>query len=215
MALGLGTVAFSMQDVLLEPYGGQVLHLPVGATTALTAMLALGGLFGFTLAARALGRGADPYRLAAFGALTGLAAFSCVLLAAPIASPTLFAFGVGLIGFGAGLFGHCTLTAAMGLAPADGIGLALGVWGAVQASAAGVAIATGGLLRDAVAGLGAHGMLGEGMAGPEAGYGVVYETEIVLLFATLIALGPLVRPAHASLPLLASRFGLAEPARTA
>ena len=34
----MGTVAFSMQDVLLEPYGGKVLHLPVGATTSLTAL---------------------------------------------------------------------------------------------------------------------------------------------------------------------------------
>ncbi len=71
-ALGLGTVAFSMQDILLEPYGGQVLHLTVGTTTILSALLATGGLSGFGLAARLLGRGTDPYRLAAFGALVGL-----------------------------------------------------------------------------------------------------------------------------------------------
>ena len=50
-----------MEDILLEPYGGQILHLTVGATTALTALLAVGGLLGFGLAARVLGRGADPY----------------------------------------------------------------------------------------------------------------------------------------------------------
>jgi BCD family chlorophyll transporter-like MFS transporter len=33
VALGLGTMAFSMQDVLLEPYGGQILGLNVSATT--------------------------------------------------------------------------------------------------------------------------------------------------------------------------------------
>ena len=38
VAIGLGTMAFSMQDVLLEPYGGQVLGLAVGATTKLTAL---------------------------------------------------------------------------------------------------------------------------------------------------------------------------------
>jgi hypothetical protein len=43
-------MAFSMQDVLLEPYGGQVLGMSVGATTKLTATLALGGLLGFGLA---------------------------------------------------------------------------------------------------------------------------------------------------------------------
>ena len=55
-ALGLGTIAFSMQDILLEPYGGQVLHLTVGTTTILSALLATGGLSGFGLAARLLGR---------------------------------------------------------------------------------------------------------------------------------------------------------------
>ena len=40
VAIGLGTMAFGMQDVLLEPYGGQVLRLTVGATTKLTATLA-------------------------------------------------------------------------------------------------------------------------------------------------------------------------------
>ena len=34
VAVGLGTAAFSMQDILLEPYGGEVLGLPVGATIA-------------------------------------------------------------------------------------------------------------------------------------------------------------------------------------
>ena len=196
-ALGLGTVAFSMQDVLLEPYGGQILGLSVGTTTALSALLALGGLGGFGLAARWLGRGADPYRLAAMGTLTGLAAFSCVIFAAPADSLVLFAIGTALIGFGAGLFGHCTLTAAMATARPGEIGLALGVWGAVQASAAGSAVAAGGLIRDGIAILAERGALGEALAGPATGYSFVYHMEIALLFATLIAIGPLVRRAGA------------------
>jgi BCD family chlorophyll transporter-like MFS transporter len=193
IALGLGTIAFSMQDILLEPYGGQVLHLAVGTTTILSALLAAGGLSGFGLAARRLGRGADPYRLAAVGALVGLAAFSFVIFAAPIESLTLFAIGTALIGFGAGLFGHCTLTAAMGTARSGQVGLALGVWGAVQASAAGCAVAAGGLIRDGVSSLAAHGALGQALSDPSIGYSFVYHIEIALLFATLIAIGPLVR----------------------
>jgi BCD family chlorophyll transporter-like MFS transporter len=192
-ALGLGTVAFSMQDILLEPYGGKVLHLTVGTTTMLSALLATGGLSGFGLAARWLGRGADPYRLAAVGALAGLAAFSCVIFAAPMQSLTVFAIGTALIGFGAGLFGHCTLTAAMGTARSGQIGLALGVWGAVQASAAGTAVAAGGLIRDGVSLLAERGTLGQALAGPDTGYSFVYHIELALLFATLIAIGPLVR----------------------
>lgn len=194
VALGLGTIAFSMQDVLLEPYGGQILGLSVGTTTTLSAVLATGGLCGFGLAARLLGRGTDPYRLAAFGTLIGLTAFSAVIFSAPLTSLTLFALGTALIGFGAGLFAHCTLTAAMGTARPGQIGLALGIWGAVQASAAGSAVALGGLIRDGVSALAVSGRLGEALANPATGYSVVYHIEIALLFATLIAVGPLVRP---------------------
>jgi MFS transporter, BCD family, chlorophyll transporter len=211
VALGLGTVAFSMQDVLLEPYGGHVLHLTVGTTTTLSAVLAAGGLSGFGLAARTLGRGADPYRLAAVGAVIGLAAFSAVVFAAPLESLMLFAIGTVLIGFGAGLFAHCTLTAAMSSARAGQIGLALGVWGAVQASAAGSAVAAGGLIRDGVAALASNGLLGQALTGAATGYSVVYHIEIALLFATLIAIGPLVRRSFADPRLrTASGFGLGE-----
>ena len=72
-------------------------------------------------------------------------------------------------------------------------GLAIGTWGAVQATAAGIVTALGGLIRDAVSSLAAHGFLGPALADPSVGYGTVYHIEIALLFATLIAIGPLVR----------------------
>lgn len=193
LAVALGTAGFSMQDVLLEPYGGQVLGLSVGQTTGLTALLAIGGLVGFLTAARVLGRGVDPYRIAALGALAGVFAFAAVLLAAPIGSPSLFALGVALIGFGGGLFAHATLTAAMSMARESQIGLALGTWSAVQATAAGGAIALGGILRDLVGGAAAHGAFGTALTGPATGYGAVYHIEILLLFAAIVAIGPLVR----------------------
>ncbi len=211
LALGLGTIAFSMQDILLEPYGGQVLNLTVGTTTILSALLAVGGLSGFGLAARLLGNGNDPYRLAAIGALVGLLAFSAVIFAAPLDSIALFAVGTALIGFGAGLFGHCTLTAAMGTARPGQIGLALGVWGAVQASAAGSAVAAGGLIRDGVSFLASNGVLGEAMDVPAVGYSFVYHIEIYMLFATLIAIGPLVRrPSGDAFRRPTPSFGLGE-----
>ena len=193
LAIGLGTTAFSMQDVLLEPYGGRVLGLPVAATTSLTALLAVGGGAGLWLAARSLARGSDPYRVSGFGVLAGLAAFACVILAAPMASAGLFAAGVALVGLGAGLFAHGTLTASMAMAQKDATGLALGAWGAVQALAAGVAIAGGGLLSDAVGAAARAGRLGAVLQGPATGYSAVYALELLLLFGALVALGPLAR----------------------
>lgn len=198
-AAGLGTAGFSMQDVLLEPYGGQVLGLTVGSTTALTALLAGGGAAGFIAGARWLGRGADAHRLAAYGALIGAFAFALVILAAPVGSVVAFAAGTALIGIGGGLFAHATLTACMRVAPPDRIGLALGVWGAVQATAAGSAIALGGLMRDGVSVLAEQGALGEALGGPVTGYVTVYLLEIILLFTTLAVVGPLVQGTGAHL----------------
>ena len=210
IAVGLGTAAFSMQDILLEPYGGQILGLSVAATTALTGLMAGGSLAGFSLAAAVLGRGGDPHRLAGFGAAIGLLAFAAVLLAAPLESADLFRLGAILIGLGGGLFSVGTLTAAMSLARNGQSGLALGAWGAVQATAGGLAIAFGGIMRDTVSGLAAQGALGPTLTGPAVGYGAVYQLEIVLLFATLVAIGPLVRPTTDARQDSPTGFGLAE-----
>jgi len=193
VAVGLGTAGFSMQDILLEPYGGEILNLTVGQTTALTALLAGGTLVGFALAARLLTRGTDAHRLAAMGALAGIFAFSLVIFADPFQSTLLFRVGVTLIGFGGGLFAVGTLSAAMALAKNGLSGIALGAWGAVQATAAGLAIFAGGALRDWVAALAADGALGPALTDPAVGYGFVYHLEILFLFATLAAIGPLVR----------------------
>jgi BCD family chlorophyll transporter-like MFS transporter len=181
--IGLGTMAFGMQDVLLEPYGGQVLGMTVGQTTLLTATLATGGLIGFAVASVVLGRGRDAMRMAAQGAALGIPAFLLVVLAGPLASAALFVVGVFLIGLAGGLFSHGTLTATMNSAPRDQIGLALGAWGAVQATAAGVAVALGGLLADAFAALTSRG----------SGYTSVYLLEVLLLSVTLIGMSPLIK----------------------
>lgn len=190
--VGFGTAAFSMQDILLEPYGGQILHMQVGATSQLTALSAVGALVAFGLAARSLRRGAEPLRVAAVGALVGVLAFAAVVFAEPMGSALLFRSGAVLIGFGGGLFSVGTLLAAMALQKADN-GLALGAWGAVQASAAGLSIALGGAVCNVIGELAAHGQMGPALASPATGYLFVYHFEIALLFAALVAVGPLAR----------------------
>ena len=183
MAVGLGSMAFTMEDVLLEPYGGEILKLSVSSTTLLTATLALGGLIGFGWASRVISRGADPYQMASWGAWIGLPAFVLIIFAAPLMSVYMFVLGVFLIGLGGGLFAHGTLTASMNLAPPDQTGLAMGAWGAVQATASGLGMALGGLLRDGVAQL----------SNSVTGYSTVYGIEIVMLILTLMAMRPLLR----------------------
>jgi BCD family chlorophyll transporter-like MFS transporter len=63
----------------------------------------------------------------------------------------------------------------------------------VQATAAGVAIALGGGIRDIFSNLAMQGDLGPALVSPVTGYGTVYSIEIILLFVTLVAIGPLVK----------------------
>jgi BCD family chlorophyll transporter-like MFS transporter len=207
----VGTMAFNMQDVLLEPYGGEVLGLSVSATTLLTTVYACGALLGFALAARRLAARANPYRMAGTGILIGIVAFSAVIFAGPLASTAMFFAGAGLIGLGAGYFAVSTLITAMTMPETGraGRGLALGAWGAAQATAAGLSIAIGGGLRDWVNGMALSGDLGVALQTASTGYSVVYHIEIALLFATLVVLGPLVRHAAATDP-TPDRIGLAD-----
>ena len=187
IAVGVGTLAFSMQDVMLEPYGGQVLGLAVSRTTLLTAAMAGGGLVGFSLASYVLSRGFDPFRMASLGALAGVPAFILIILSAPLGSPLLFGLGTLLIGFGGGLFGHGTLTATMNNAPEDQRGLALGAWGAVQATAAGAGVALGGIIRDTFSSL---------QGGVLTPYLAVYVLEVILLIAAIVTMNSLIRSQH-------------------
>ena len=208
-ATAFGTVAFNMQDIILEPYGGEILKLSVGATSALTAMLAAGGLLGFYVSGRHLAKGADPMRLAAYGALAGLPAFSAVIFSAPLDAGWLFRLGALGIGFGGGLFAVGTLFTAMRM-EGQFVGLALGAWGAVQSAAAGIAMFFGGALRDVVSSVTTQGLWGPGMTDPSVGYSMVYHVEMLFLFITLIAIGPLVKRSTVFSPVVPPTLGLAE-----
>ena len=187
IAVGLGTLAFSMSDIVLEPYGGEVLNLGVGTTTLLSAIMAFGSLLGFAYASYILSLGADPFRMASLGAFIGLPAYGLIIFAAGSDTPSIFTLGVLLAGIGTGLFGHGTLTATMLLAPSGQIGIAMGAWGAVQATSQGVGATIGGIIRD----LGNGADIGLALPGNASGYVIIFGLELVLMAATLVAMWPL------------------------
>ena len=193
VATGMGFFAFNMQDVLLEPYGGEILHWSVAQTTALTGIAAVGAIVAFVLAARLLERWHDPIKVAAIGAVVGVVSFICVIFASPLHSSALFAAGTFLMGTGEGLFAVGTLSAAMGLRDATQYGIALGAWGAVFATCEGLSMAAAGLIRDWLSTQVRAGNLAYAFNDPSVPYSAVYHLETLLLFGTLVALGPLVR----------------------
>lgn len=212
IAVGIGTAGFTMQDILLEPYGGEILGLSVAATTLLTALFAAGSVLAYALCARILDEEGDPLRPAAYGAVVGIWGFAAVIFASPLESPSLFRLGTLGIGFGAGLFAVGTLVAAMRVDREGEAGLAVGAWGAVQMTAAGMAMATGGVLRDVVGHLADAGRLGVALTDPATGYSAVYHLEIFFLFLALVSIGPLVQPLRRARrrSTREARFGLAE-----
>jgi BCD family chlorophyll transporter-like MFS transporter len=209
--VALGTAAFSMQDIILEPYGAEVLGLDVSMTSSLTALSAGGALLAFYLSSVLLNRGLDACRLASAGVVLGLPAFAFVIFSAPLSSALLFRSGTALIGFSSGLFSVGMLVMAMSFSEEKLAGLVLGAWGAVQATASGIAMAVGGFLRDLIGSLASSGALGSSLDTPATAYSFVYHIEIYLLFVVLIALGPLVRNIRQTQARSnRSHFGLAE-----
>ena len=212
VASGLGFFAFNLQDVLLEPYGGEILGLSVAATTGLTAIMAVGAVGAFVMSAILLRNGSHPIRLAGVGAFVGIVGFALVTASGPMGLSGVFRLGTMIIGFGEGLFGVGTLSTAMALRDPSQHGIALGAWGAVFATAEGSSFAVSGILKDWVSHLVSAGRLGPALTTPTVAYDVVYILEIVVLLATIIALVPLVRrQAVASREEVVARpFGLAD-----
>ena len=188
-----GTLAFSMQDVLLEPYGGQILGLSVSETTNLTGVWALGALLGLALAANNSKKTVSSVSNAMTALLIGIVGFSAIIFSSPMQFPFLYFLGTLFIGFGTGLFSVSLLIIAMALSSKTnlGSGFILGSWGAAQAIGAGLGIAVGGILRDVVNKIALSGYLGSTFENNSIGYIFVYHLEILLIFITLIALGML------------------------
>ena len=188
-----GTLAFSMQDVLLEPYGGQILGLSVSETTNLTGVWALGALLGLALAANNSKKTVSSVSNAMTALLIGIVGFSAIIFSSPMQFPFLYFLGTLFIGFGTGLFSVSLLIIAMALSSKTnlGSGFILGSWGAAQAIGAGLGIAVGGILRDVVNKLALSGYLGSTFENNSIGYIFVYHLEILFIFITLIVLGML------------------------
>ncbi len=188
-----GTLAFSMQDVLLEPYGGQILGLSVSETTNLTGVWALGALLGLALAANNSKKTVSSVSNAMTALLLGIVGFSAIIFSSPMQFPFLYFLGTLFIGFGTGLFSVSLLIIAMALSSKTnlGSGFILGSWGAAQAIGAGLGIALGGILRDVVNKIALSGYLGSTFENNSIGYIFVYHLEILFIFITLIVLGML------------------------
>jgi MFS transporter, BCD family, chlorophyll transporter len=181
-------LAYSAQDLVVEPFGGAVFALSLGETTRLASVQHAGVLLGMVAVALAGSvRAADPAarlrRLTVGGcmgaalAVLGLAVLGLLAEVRPLPA---ICFTVGL---GDGIFAAGAIASMMHLAGRDGeerSGLRMGVWGAAQATAFGLGGLAGTAAVDA-----ARFALG---AAPAAAYAMVFAADALLfLWAAALA----------------------------
>jgi BCD family chlorophyll transporter-like MFS transporter len=192
----VGTFAITGQDVLLEPYGAQVLRMNVTETTRLTMLLGGGMLLAMLLAAWLHKRIFSPLTLALAACFVGMLGFGLVIGTASLQSTAAFALGASVIGLANGLFLIATLSIVVALADTETAGLYVGIWGLVQTMATGIGTLIGGLMRDVAA---------RASGSVAAGYLTFYSIELVLCAVTALMLLVLLRVQFGSKPLLESR----------
>jgi BCD family chlorophyll transporter-like MFS transporter len=146
----LSMLAYSMQDLILEPFAGIVFGMSPAQSTSLSAVQHSGVLIGMIVA----GVGGSAFGGRAAGDLRGWIAAGCVGSALALAGLAVgagigpgwpLASNIAALGFANGVFAVSAIGAMMSLAGSGTEtreGVRMGVWGAAQ----GIAFGLGGLL---------------------------------------------------------------------
>ena len=179
-------VAYSAEELLLEPFAGHVFGLTPGQSAKIAGMQHGGVLVGMVLVAALAtllrGRGGSLRNWAIAGCVASAAAMACLAAAARIGpawplSPTAFALGVANGVFAVAAIGSMMRLVGRGARSREGT--RMGLWGAAQ----GLAFGLGGILGAGLADI------GRAIVSPAAAYGAIFGLEAVLfLVAAALAL---------------------------
>lgn len=181
-----GILFLFLQQVALEPFGGDVFGMDVRQTTMFNAYQMVGVLAGMAIGGAWLGRRLGDKPTAALGLVLAVPSFAMLAASALVLQPWLLRPAILLMGLGMGLFSVGGLALMMGMSVKGATGLYMGAWTLAQAIANGLASVGGGALYDA-----AYVWLGA----EAAAYAVVFGVEAIGLCGTLWLLG-LVSPSE-------------------
>jgi len=178
-------LAYSAQELVLEPFAGAVFALTPGRSTGLTGLHHAGVLGGMGLVALGGLLGLGAMRTWTVGGCLGSAAAALALAACALGGPeTVMRAIVVVLGVANGAFAVSAIGAMMGLAGqgrASREGTRMGLWGAAQA----LAFGAGGLL-----GTGASDVARAVLGAPAPAYAAVFMAEAaVFLLAARLAAG--------------------------
>jgi BCD family chlorophyll transporter-like MFS transporter len=170
-------LAYSAQDLILEPFAGAVFALTPGESTQVAGMQHGGVLLGMVAGALGARRWGTLSGWAAWGCAASAAAFVVLAATAFAGSAAAMRGAVFVLGAANGAFAVGAIGAMMGLMHAGAAGregLRMGFWGAAQALAYGL----GGF-----AGAAGSDLARWALGSPAAGYAAVFGVEAALFLA--------------------------------
>ncbi|KPK90531.1 MAG: hypothetical protein AMJ88_15865, partial [Anaerolineae bacterium SM23_ 63] len=145
-----GILFLFLQNVVLEPFGGDVLGMSVGETTRFNAFQMVGVLSGMALAGSWLSNRWGNKLTVGMGLLISSISFIALGLVSLTHGTHWVNMIVLLMGFGMGLFNVGGLAIMMGMSVGGRTGIYMGAWTLAQAMANGLASVGGGLVHDVV-----------------------------------------------------------------
>lgn len=200
-------LAYSAQEIILEPFAGSVFGMTPGESTRIAGMQHGGALLGMLLGALGAARFSTLPRWAAAGCIGSALALMALAIMPALGSVTGVKISVFALGLANGVFAVAAIGAMMGLTvkgKAGGAGLRMGFWGAAQA----IAYGSGGFMGAALSDV-ARVFLGS----PAAGYILVFLLEAALfILAAHIVLGVTAAKRARGLAPVRQGLALSEPA---
>jgi len=174
----LSMTAFFMQEVILEPFAGKIFNLSPGQTTALSGMKDGGSILGIILVILCVSKfklGTEKFWLFVGCLLSATSLFLITILGITLANQEMLKLSVLILGIANGIFTAGILGTMMKLASKgkteDREGTRMGLWGASQAYAAGIAALLSTSLVDVLSSI---------LTEPALSYGIVFSTQGVL-----------------------------------
>jgi BCD family chlorophyll transporter-like MFS transporter len=184
--LGMTTLFFYMQDVILEPFAATVFGMPLATTNRFSAYwgtLALAGIIISLILARRLPKRVHNMSLSRWSVLVLIVAFAIFFVSAAAQVRSLVTIGLVVMGAGLGMWTVGPLGLMMDMTRAWGAGLYLALWTVASTIARGLGVTLGGVLLDVALHL---------TGGQQAtSYAVVFLIQVLGFVATWFVLRPI------------------------
>jgi len=169
----VGTLA---QDVLLEPFGGLVLNMEVGETTALTQYWGIGVLLAMLACGIILLKWLGHMRVMRAGMMLSVIAFAGPILAGISGNVGLFKAAVFIMGIGTGLAGAGMLSGTLTFTTRVRAGMLLGVWAVANMTGHAFGSLMGGAVVDTMRALTGNSLIS---------YSTLFGVEMAILLGAL------------------------------